>query len=393
MLSAATIGVAGTAVADPGDARVVSVQDVNARQQNVQVFSPAMNRPIDLQVIRAADTSKPRPTLYLLNGSGGGPNASGWDAQTDVNGFLQNKDVNVVTPYGGANSYYTDWIRNDAKLGYNKWQTFLNEELPPVIENFLGANQNRSLAGVSMSGTSVLNLAIAKPGFWKSVAAYSGCAQTSDPIGHEFVRITVENWGGGESVENMWGPADSPLWRANDPLVNAEKLRGTQIYMSTGTGIPGFPHDTPLDPRVQDGRFPLPLQIGFGGPIEAAIKYCTTNLENRLNQLGIPVTVNNRPVGTHSWGYWEDDLKSSWPSSHNRSAPGSDTPSTTRETAVPNHFGTAVLVPAFYASRRRCWACSNSARATSRASATCCKSRWSPPWSAPWPWPPSASRA
>ena len=171
MLSAATIGVAGTAVADPGDARVVSVQDVNARQQNVQVFSPAMNRPIDLQVIRAADTSKPRPTLYLLNGSGGGPNASGWDAQTDVNGFLQNKDVNVVTPYGGANSYYTDWIRNDAKLGYNKWQTFLNEELPPVIENFLSANQNRSLAGVSMSGTSVLNLAIAKPGFWKSVAA------------------------------------------------------------------------------------------------------------------------------------------------------------------------------------------------------------------------------
>ncbi|WP_235916578.1 alpha/beta hydrolase [Antrihabitans cavernicola] len=286
---------------------------MNDRQQNVMVFSPAMNRPIKIQVIRAADKSKPAPTLYLLNGSGGGPNASGWDAQTDAVSFLRGKDINVVTPYGGANSYYTDWIRNDAKLGFNKWQTFLNDELPPVIESFLGANGNRSLAGVSMSGTSVLNLAIAKPGFWKSAASYSGCAQTSDPIGHEFVKITVETWGGGQSVENMWGPADGPLWRANDPLVNAEKLRGTAIYLSSGTGIPGFPHDTPLDARVADGRFPLPLQLGFGAPIEAAIHMCTVNLENRLNQLNIPVTVNNRPVGTHSWGYWEDDLKSSWP--------------------------------------------------------------------------------
>ncbi|MFI9407352.1 alpha/beta hydrolase [Nocardia sp. NPDC052316] len=303
----------GVAVAEPAGARVVSVEGADGAQQVVQVYSPAMQREIAVQVLRAADRSAPRPTLYLLNGSGGGPNGSGWDAQTDVIDFLRAQDVNVVTPYGGSNSYYTDWIRPDARLGFNRWQTFLNEELPPVIEDFLGANDNRSLAGVSMSGTSVLNLAIAKPGYWKSVASYSGCAQTSDPIGHEFVRITVENWGGGQSVENMWGPASNPLWRANDPLVNAERLRGTAVYLTTGSGIPGAPHDTPADPRVQDGRIPLPVQIAFGGPIEAAIRYCTINLTNRLNDLGIPVTLVDRPTGTHSWGYWEDDLKQSWP--------------------------------------------------------------------------------
>ncbi|MEV0247159.1 alpha/beta hydrolase family protein [Nocardia sp. NPDC050712] len=303
----------GVAMAEPAGARVVSVEGPEGTQQTVQVFSPAMGRAIPIQVLRAANRSAPRPTLYLLNGSGGGPNGSGWDAQTDVIQFLQAKDVNVVTPVGGANSYYTDWIREDAKLGFNRWQTFLNEELPPVIEQFLGANDNRSLAGVSMSGTSVLNLAIAKPGFWKSVASYSGCAQTSDPIGHEFVRITVENWGGGQSVENMWGPASDPRWRANDPLVNAEGLRGTAVYLTTGSGIPGAPHDTPADARVQDGRIPLPIQIAFGGPIEAAIRYCTINLTDRLNELGIPVTLEDRPTGTHSWGYWEDDLKVSWP--------------------------------------------------------------------------------
>ncbi|WP_442790976.1 alpha/beta hydrolase [Nocardia sp. NBC_01327] len=313
LAAASLAGTVSPATADPGAARVVSVEDVNDRQQNVMVYSPAMDRPIRIQVIRAADRATPHPTMYLLNGSGGGPNQSGWDAQTDVVSFLRGKDVNVVTPYGGSDSYYTDWIRDDAVLGHNKWQTFLNEELPPAIEGFLGANGNRTLVGVSMSGTSVLNLAIAKPGFWNSVASYSGCAQTSDPIGHEFVRLTVENWGGGQSVENMWGPADGPLWRANDPLVNADRLRGTAIYLSAGSGIPAAPHDSPADPRVQDGRIPLPVQIVFGGPIEAAIHYCTVNLTNRLHELNIPVTVDDQPVGTHSWGYWEDELKRSWP--------------------------------------------------------------------------------
>ncbi|MEU8898782.1 alpha/beta hydrolase family protein [Nocardia sp. NPDC048505] len=313
LTAAGLLTTGGPAVAEPGAAHVVSVQDTGDRQQTVMVFSPAMNRPIELQVLRAADRSTPRPIMYLLNGSGGGPNRSGWDAQTDVADFLRGKDVNVVTPIGGSNSYYTDWDRTDAVLGFNKWQTFLNEELPPVIEAFLGSNQNRALVGVSMSGTSVLNLAIAKPGFWKSVASYSGCAQTSDPVGQEFVRITVENWGGGQSVENMWGPRSGPRWRENDPLVHADRLRGTALYLSTGNGVPGAPHDTPADPRVQDGRIPLPVQIAFGGPIEAAIRYCTVNLVDRLTELNIPVTFDDRPVGTHSWGYWEDDLKRSWP--------------------------------------------------------------------------------
>ena len=307
------VGAASTVTAEPATAQIVSVENVNDRQQNVTVYSPAMNQPILLQVIRAADQSKPRPTMYLLNGSGGGPNGSGWDAQTDAVSFLRGKDINVVTPYGGSNSYYTDWIRPDGKLGFNKWQTFLNDELPPIIEGFLGADGNRTAVGVSMSGTSVLNMAIAKPGFWRSVASFSGCPQTSDPIGHEFVRITVENWGGGQSVENMWGPADGPLWRANDPLVHADRLRGTAIYLTSGTGIPAPPHDTPSDPRVQDGRNTLPFQLIFGGPIEAAVRMCTANMTNRLNELGIPVTVDNRPFGTHSWGYWEDDLHTAWP--------------------------------------------------------------------------------
>nr|WP_254206724.1 alpha/beta hydrolase family protein [Nocardia alni] len=303
-------GAASVAVAAPDTAHIVRTQDMGGRYQTIMVFSPAMNRAIPVQVVPAADPS--RPTVYLLNGSQGGPGQTGWDTQTDAFDFLHSKDVNVVTPFGGGGSYYTDWIRDDPVLGRNKWQTFLNEELPPVVEKYLRANGNRAAAGLSMSGTSVLNLAIAKPGFWKSVASYSGCAQASDPIGQEAIRITVENWSHAQSVENMWGPLDGPLWRANDPLVNAARLRGTPIYLSAGTGIPAAPHDTPFDRRAW-GPGPLPAQIFVGGPIEAAAHYCTVNLTNRLHELNIPVVTDFPPVGTHSWGYWEDELHRSWP--------------------------------------------------------------------------------
>ncbi|SLJ15399.1 putative esterase [Mycobacteroides abscessus subsp. abscessus] len=88
----------------------------------------------------------------------------------------------------------------------------------------------------------MLALPIAKPGLYKAAAAYSGCAQTSDPVGSEFVKLTVETWGGGDT-ENMWGPQGSEEWVKNDPYVNAEGLRGLELYISTGNGIPG-PYDT-----------------------------------------------------------------------------------------------------------------------------------------------------
>jgi len=36
-------------------------------------------------------------------------------------------------------------------------------------------------------------------------------------------------------------------------------------------------------------------------------------LAERLHELGIPATFDLRDNGTHSWGYWQDDLRSSWP--------------------------------------------------------------------------------
>ncbi|MFE4498784.1 alpha/beta hydrolase [Rhodococcus sp. NPDC056743] len=298
----ATSGAAGSYLASRSDV---------GRKSTIAVYSASMGRNIPLEVILPADNSAPRPTLYLLNGAGGGEDSATWQRKTDVMNFFQDKNLNVVTPLEGAFSYYTDWVNDDPELGRQKWQTFLTQELPPVIDKEFNTNKVQSISAISMTATSVLNLAIAAPGLYKSVGAYSGCAETSTPVGQGAIQL-VTGVRGGADIANMWGPVGSQGWIDNDPVVNAEKLRGTELYVSTGSGLPG-PHDTLANPAMNGEPANLANQIIVGGLIEAAVNYCTHNLAYRLNELQIPAQFDFKPTGTHSWGYWQDDLHNSWP--------------------------------------------------------------------------------
>ncbi|WP_167478990.1 alpha/beta hydrolase [Nocardia arthritidis] len=295
----------------PDGSKITKAEYKDDRNIRLYVYSAAMDQKVIIDVQRPADASVPRPSLYLLNGAGGGQDDASWQAKTDALQFLSDKNVNVIQPIGGKWSYYTDWIKDDPVLGRNKWKTFFTEELPPLVDGALGTNGVNAIAGLSTSGTTVLALPIAKPGLFKAAAAYSGCAQTSDPVGSRFVKLTVETWGGGDT-DNMWGPVGSPDWAANDPYVHAEGLRGTDLYISSGNGIPG-PYDTLDNKYALPGAYGLANQVLIGGVIEAGTNYCTRNLQNKLNQLGIPATFNFQPSGTHSWGYWRDELQESWP--------------------------------------------------------------------------------
>ncbi|WP_324256217.1 alpha/beta hydrolase family protein [Rhodococcus sp. RDE2] len=295
----------------PNGSRITDVESRGEQQVMITVYSASMDREVKLDVWRPADTSQPRPTLYLLNGAGGGEDSANWRFRTDAIDFFKDKNVNVVSPVGGKWSYYTDWKSEDPVLGVNKWETFLTDEVPPIIDAALGTNGTNAIAGLSSSGTSVLQLPISAPGLYQGVAAYSGCAQTSDPIGQQFVKLVVETWGGGDT-RNMWGELDDPAWSENDPYVNAEKLRGLELYISNKTGLPGR-YDTLDGPQIEGQGDMLANQIVIGGVIEAATNYCTHNLKSRLEELGIPATYSLGEPGTHSWGYWQDDLKDSWP--------------------------------------------------------------------------------
>ena len=289
---------------------VVGVDKMDDVRWDVLVHSPSMDADINIQVIRPADTSVPRPTLYMLNGAGAGVDSANWLVKTDIVNFFADKNVNVAMPVGGYMSYYTDWERDDPKLGRNKWQTFLTHELPPALDEALGANGVNAIAGLSMSAGSVLDLAIQAPGVYRGVASYSGCAQTSDPVTRTFIRSLIRIRGGG-NADNMWGPDGDPRWVQHDPLVHAEKLRGLELFVSNASGLPGQ-YEMPGVVRPADSP-PLADQTVIGGLIEAGSNICAHNLVNRLGELGIPVTTNFLATGTHSWQYWQDVLRTSWP--------------------------------------------------------------------------------
>ncbi|WP_405485481.1 alpha/beta hydrolase [Nocardia sp. NBC_00511] len=305
-----TVFLGGVATADAPKPSAISSIVKDGQTWHMKVYSAAMAQDITIDVQRPVDESQPAPNFYLLNGLDGGLSDASWTAQTNALQFLAAKQVNVVQPIGGFASYYTDWDKPDPSIGVAKWRTFLTEELPPLLDDALHSTGVNALAGVSMSGTSVLQLAEAKPGLWKSVAAYSGCAQIADPMGQQFVKLVVQRGRG--NTENMYGPDNSPEWAANDPVINAEKLRGTSLFVSSGSGIP-VPDDVKYYLTMDQDPVSNAESLALGILIEGAVNQCTHNLKAKLDSIDIPATYDFTPVGTHYWPYWNDALHVSWP--------------------------------------------------------------------------------
>ncbi|MGW8592095.1 alpha/beta hydrolase [Dietzia sp. NPDC055340] len=301
----------------------------------VSVWSDAMQQEVPNIVQRPRDGNAGAPVLYLVNGAGGGEDSATWQAQSNVKQFMGDKDAWTVTPIGGAFSYYTDWQKPDPNVQTRyasdthpmRFETYLAEELPNLFEGAYGGNyegRKRGLAAISMTATSVLTIAQKHPGKFQAIGSYSGCAETSTPIGHEFINI-VTGMRGGADLNNMWGPfpgepvAGTNSWFDNDPVWGAwrfeeQRDNGTlpAMFISTGNGLPG-PHENLENWRLKGNGVALANQAVVGGIIEAATQYCTANLARRFGELGIPAHFDFAPNGTHSWGYWEDDLAQSWP--------------------------------------------------------------------------------
>ena len=287
----------------------------NDRVQEMWAYSAAMDRQVPLVVIKADESAGPRPVIYLLNGGDGGEGRANWVMQTDALDFYLDKNVNVVIPMEGKFSYYTDWVEENAGLGGKQmWETFMVKELPGAIEPMLNTDGQRAISGMSMSATTSLIYPEHYPGFYDAAASFSGCAATSDPMSWEFIRITLDR--GNATPEQMWGPLGGDYNRYNDALVNSDKLKGTELYISNGSGLAGE-WESVNSPRFE-GMNQLTQSVAMGetvltgGIIEGATNKCTHDLKAKLDAANIPADWALRPTGTHSWGWWQDDLRGSW---------------------------------------------------------------------------------
>ena len=292
---------------EPGKkAKVLVSKHVSGQRTDLTIDSPAMDGRVTVSVLSPGGTG-PRPTLYMLDGADAGEKVSDWLTKGGAQRYFAGRNVNVVLPAGGAGSFYTNWAREDRKIGKPQWETFLTEELPPLIdEKFSGSGRN-GILGLSMGGQAAFALTARHPQLYQAVASLSGCPPVSGPANEAYVRTTVAKGGG--DANNMWGAPGSAKWREHDPSRKLSALRGKKIFLSAGTGAVG-----PLDliAKTDPDEGPADAQIAAGSALEVGAYRCSLEFATALSQAGIRYTPGFRVIGTHRWEYWKQDLPRAW---------------------------------------------------------------------------------
>jgi S-formylglutathione hydrolase FrmB len=302
---AARIGTIGAAVADDG-AKVLSETVVDARTVDLLIQSPALGGPTTARLLLPKDWSTSPaltwPTLYLLHGANDVQDYKSWTAYTDVESFTADKNVLIVLPSDGPAGLYTDTynplgLPNSA---FPKWETFHTQELPQIIQRGYRSNGRNGVAGISTGGYGALIYPARHQGLYKVAASYSGLTDIFDFS--SLLAVTAQRFQAGQFL-GPWGSAilNHANWVAHNPIDQAGKLAGTQLYVSAGDGKPG-PLDDPAFKDISNSRI---IEQFTGAQNESFVK--------RLNKLGIPVTAHLYSGGYHYWSYWQRELHASWP--------------------------------------------------------------------------------
>ena len=308
LVTVAALAASGTAAvsAAPVVAEIENVTQVGPQRQDLTIASPAMGGDVKVTVLTPADLSSPRGTLYLLDGAGAEDRVSDWLTKGGAEEFFADKDVTVVLP-SGEGAFYTNWERRDPVFGQPQWETFLTKELPPLIDATFNGNGNNAIAGLSMGGQAAYALAARKPDLYTGAGSLSGCPPVTGVANEGYVRTTLAK--DGADATNMWGPFGSRGWAEHDPSHRLDALRGKNLFISAGSGLPG-----PLDQTTQleDGQTREQM-IAAGVTLEAGAYRCSVEFALLMRARGVKATSKFRAIGTHAWPYWTQDLKAMWP--------------------------------------------------------------------------------
>ena len=286
--------------ADDG-ARIVQVDQLDARTRDLTIESPALGSPpvaVKVRLLLPADfDAQPTttwPVLYLLHGAN--DDYTSWTRSTDVEALTAPDEVMVVMPtaslYNGAGGYadgwYSDWLNGGAG-GPPAWETFHLTELMQLLERNFQAGDQHVVAGLSMGGYGALNYAARHPDLFSAAASYSGVLD---------LKVKPDDFTDAASIARWGDPvANADNWDAHNPIKFVSALKGKPLYVSYGNGQPG-----PLDPA---GTQPDPLEQWIGQGSDLFVQ--------AMNDAGVQATVNAYGPGTHSWPYWERELHASLP--------------------------------------------------------------------------------
>lgn len=286
------------------EAAVVDKQnEPGLRMERWTVASPAMQRNVSVQIMKPADPNAPAPMLYLLDGVGA-PYNSGWVAQNIIGDIYDDENVTLVMPTQAQASMYSDWVSEDPQLGVNMWETFITEELAPLLEaeQELNFNGKRGIGGYSMGAIGAVQMANAHPGFFDATFGISCCYSTLDDLGRQMTNVVVESRGG--ETENMWGEYGSEEWISHDVTADPTGLRDTAVYLSTGNGV--------ID-RSDLGFYADPVAMSSGVVLESGTHACTEALDESMREHGMDhQIVDYLDHGAHNLPNYQSQARPAW---------------------------------------------------------------------------------
>lgn len=306
-LVAMTLGLTAPAHATPGASggtaiTVVSRTHLDSRLLKYQLRTPALDKTTPLRVLLptgySSHPNRRYPVLYLLHGccNRDVPGAASWTEHGDIERLTAHLPLIVVMPDDGLGGFYSDWYDPEHE-GKPRWETYTVDQLIPWVDTHFRSSarrDHRAVAGVSMGGFGSMSLAARHPDRFVFAASFSGAVDNHGTLGaFQLVDNVVALQDGGLP----WGPyaTESIRWKGHNAVDLATNLRSLRLELRTGNGLPGGAYG------------------GGHDPIEMIVHRENLALHRELQHVAIPHVWDDYGPGSHSWPYWNRDLRRTLP--------------------------------------------------------------------------------
>jgi S-formylglutathione hydrolase FrmB len=261
---------------------LVASRRLDDRLTELTLRTPAITGDTRVRVLLPAGYSRSHrryPVLYLLHGALNDEKA--WTEQGDAEAITAGLPLIVVMPDSGRSGGYADWFNGGAG-GPPEWERYHVDQLIPFVDaryRTVARRSGRAVAGLSMGGFGAMTYAARHPDTFVAAAAFSGAVDTNNPLD---IAITGDEPFGPRATQEI-------RWRARNPWDLAENLRGLRLVVRTGDGAT------------------------VGDVVETVVHQMNVGFHERLDALGIPHTWDDYGPGTHTWPYWQRDLRATLP--------------------------------------------------------------------------------
>jgi S-formylglutathione hydrolase FrmB len=192
-----------------------------------------------------ADSTKKWPVTYYTAGT----THDEMSFRTIYNGeALTASYPSIVVAPRGDSGYWSDWF-NTGTAGPPEYETFVMNQLIPLIDaNFrtIPDRAHRAIMGESMGGYGALMFTARHPDKFAAAASLSGAVDSNWAPGAG--AITASPTLQGAAPDSIYGPraTEEVRWRGHNPTDLARNLRGVDLQLFTGNGVPDLVRESGL---------------------------------------------------------------------------------------------------------------------------------------------------